>query len=128
MKAPLLITTLLTTALLAGLAFADDVCHDPVIDWQPKKVLREKLEAEGWQIHRIKVDDGCYEVKGFDQHGNQVKAEFYPASLQLRKLKMKFDEGAVIPDGIYSEDNKIKKNIDMNKKTDTNNSANGERP
>ncbi len=50
----------------------------------------EKLEAEGWKIQRIKVDDGCYEVKGFDQHGNKVKAEYFPASLRLRKLEIKF--------------------------------------
>lgn len=109
MKASLLITALLTTSLWAGLVFAEDDCHDPVTDWQPKQVLREKLEAEGWQIHRIKVDDGCYEMKGFDQHGNKIKAEFYPKTLQLRKLKMKFDENAVIPDGIFSKQKETKK-------------------
>ena len=104
MKKPLLITTMLVAALTAGEAFADDDCHDPITDWQPREVLRQKLEAEGWKVNRIKVDDGCYEVKGYDQHGNKVKAEYFPASLRLRELKMKFDEDAVIPDGLYSGD------------------------
>lgn len=101
----LLITTLLATTLLSSASFADDDCNDPVAQWQPKKVLREKLEAEGWKVQRIKVDDGCYEVKGYDQHGNKVKAEYFPASLRLRKLEIKYDKDAVIP--AESSDEKI---------------------
>lgn len=106
MKTPLLITTALAATFTTTMSFADDDCHDPVADWQPREVLRQQLETEGWEIRRIKVDDGCYEVKGFDQHGNRIKAEYYPASLRLRKLKVKFDEDAVIPDGLYSGDNR----------------------
>lgn len=102
MKKPLLIATLLAATLMAGSSFADDDCQDPVADWQPRENLRQMLETEGWEIRRIKVDDGCYEVKGYDQHGNEVKAEYYPASLRLRKLKIKFDENAVIPEELPS--------------------------
>lgn len=104
MKKSLLIPAMLAAALTTGAAFADDDCQDPVADWQPREVLRQKLEAEGWKVNRIKVDDGCYEVKGYDQHGNKVKAEYFPASLRLREVKIKFDEDAVIPDGLYSGD------------------------
>ena len=45
--------------LLSGTALAVDDCDDPAADWQPRENLREKLEAEGWKIRRIKVDDGC---------------------------------------------------------------------
>lgn len=103
MKTPLLIATLLSASLIASFSFADDDCHDPVADWQPREVLRQKLEADGWQVKRIKVDDGCYEVKGLDQQGNKVKAEYFPASLRLRSLKMQFDEDAAIPDVIYKK-------------------------
>jgi hypothetical protein len=105
MKTPLLVTTALAATLAAGMSFADDDCRDPVADWQPREVLRQKLEAKGWEVRRIKVDDGCYEVKGFDQHGNKVEADYTPASLRLRKLEIEFEEDAVIPDSLFSGDN-----------------------
>lgn len=111
MKTPLLITTLLTATLMAGASYADGDCHDPVSDWQPKHVLRQQLEAEGWQVQRIKVDDGCYEVKGLDQNGNKVKAEYYPASLRLREIKIKFTKDAAIPEELYSGERKAMKSM-----------------
>ncbi|MDW7745531.1 PepSY domain-containing protein [Halomonas sp.] len=91
MKTPLLVTTTLAATLTAGMSFADDDCRDPVADWQPREVLRQKLVAEGWEVRRIKVDDGCYEVKGLDQDGNKVEAEYAPASLRLRELEIESD-------------------------------------
>jgi hypothetical protein len=92
MKTPLLVTTTLAATLAAGMSFADDDCRDPVADWQPRDVLRQQLEAEGWKVRRIKIDDGCYEVKGLDQDGNKVEAEYAPASLRLRKLEIEYDD------------------------------------
>ena len=73
----------LSLLLLSGTALADDDCDDPVANWQPRENLREKLEAEGWTVHRIKVDDGCYEVKGVDSNGVRAEASFAPASLMM---------------------------------------------
>jgi|SRR5690554_649677 len=92
MKTPLLVTTALAATLAAGMSLADDDCRDPVADWQPRDVLRQKLEAEGWEVRRIKIDDGCYEVKGLDQDGNRVEGEFAPASLRLRKLEIEYSD------------------------------------
>jgi hypothetical protein len=75
----------LSLLLLSGTALADDDCNDPVASWQPRENLREKLEAEGWTIHRIKVDDGCYEVRGLDADGVRAEASFAPASLIMMK-------------------------------------------
>lgn len=121
MKTPLLTTTLLAAILATGTAFADEDCNDPVADWQPKQTLRQMLEAKGWKIQRIKVDDGCYEVKGYDQNGNKVKAEYFPASLRLRKLETRFDKHAVIPDELDPRNNP--KNRDKKNTRD-----NGDRP
>lgn len=104
MKTPLLITTLLTATLMANLSYADDDCHDSITDWQPKNVLHQQLENEGWQVQRIEVDDGCYKVKGLDQNGNKVKAEYYPASLRLREIEIRFDKDSAIPEFFYSGD------------------------
>ena len=104
MKYLSLSATALALMLAAGSAHADDDCHDAVADWQPRENLRQMVEQHGWQVHRIKVDDGCYEVKGLDQDGNKVEADYAPASLRLRKLEIEFDEDAVIPDSLYSGD------------------------
>src|SRR5690554_7135098 len=95
MKTPLLISTLLTATLMANLSYADDDCHDSITDWQPKNVLHQQLENEGWQVQRIKVDDGCYKVKGLDQNGNKVKAEYYPASLRLDRKSTRLNSSHV---------------------------------
>lgn len=82
----------LSLLLLSGAALADDDCDDPVASWQPRENLREKLEAEGWTVHRIKVDDGCYEVKGFDSNGVRAEATFAPTTLIMMKWEREDDD------------------------------------
>src|SRR5690606_40075276 len=69
-----ILTMTLASFLIAGPALADDDCNEPVADWQPREVLQKQLEDKGWQVKRIKVDDGCYEVKGIDRNGNRFEA------------------------------------------------------
>lgn len=71
---------------------ADDDCDDPVANWQPRENLRQKLEGEGWTVYRIKVDDGCYEVKGLAPEGYRAEASFAPASLELMELEDEDDD------------------------------------
>ncbi len=73
---------------------ADEHCKDPVADWQPREILRQQVEQYGWQVHRIKVDDGCYEVRGLDRRGNAVEAKFSPASLRIRAMEVEFSPTA----------------------------------
>lgn len=82
-------------AVLAGLlasaaAWADTDCNVPVQNWQAREVLRQQLEQQGFQVHRIKVDDGCYEVRGIDAEGNRFKAQYAPDSLRIMKMEMKY--------------------------------------
>ncbi|MFQ3198831.1 MAG: hypothetical protein ACI81A_002559 [Paraglaciecola sp.] len=86
-----IVTLLITSCLVSGAAFADDDCTDPVSEWQSRDQLRQMIEDKGWKVKRIKVDDGCYKVKGLDRKGNRIKATFSPASLKIRELKIKFD-------------------------------------
>lgn len=71
---------------------ADDDCDDPVANWQPRENLRQKLEGEGWKVYRIKVDDGCYEVKGLAPGGYRAEASFAPASLKLMEMEREEDD------------------------------------
>ena len=94
---------ILTAALLAGMlvnsaAWADNDCIAPVANWQPREVLRQQLEQRGWTVQRIKVDDGCYEVRGTDRLGNKFKAKYAPESLHIRKLEISFSQGGEASD------------------------------
>lgn len=77
---------------LSSPVLADDDCDDPMTDWQPREQLRQKLEAEGWKVYRIKVDDGCYEVKGMAPEGFSAEASFAPATFELMDLEREDDD------------------------------------
>jgi len=86
----LTISAALVSAALAGVAFGagpavadDDRCDTPMAEWQPRETLQQQLEAEDWQVKRIKTDDGCYEVYALDQTGRRVEAYFEPKSLKM---------------------------------------------
>ncbi len=89
-----------TTAYAVFIAFivlalptmADEECTDLIADWQPRETLKKQLEQQGWLVKRIRIDDGCYEVRALDAKGRRVKATFSPASLTLLKLEVKHDK------------------------------------
>lgn len=88
----ILLTTAVFSVLFSGVALADEDCSDPVEKWQSRGQLRHKMIRSGWKVRRIKVDDGCYELDGFDRYGNRVEAKFRPASLKLIELEIEFEE------------------------------------
>lgn len=92
MKIPSLALSL-SLLLISGAALADDDCDDPISNWQPREALRQQLEDDGWIVYRIKIDDGCYEVKAQDNEGNRVEASFAPASLELMEWEREDDDG-----------------------------------
>lgn len=83
MKRALLLSALVAGTLAAGVAYADDRCNAPMAEWQPREALQQKLAAEGWQVSRIKTDDGCHEVRAIDARGQRVEAKFDPKTLEM---------------------------------------------
>jgi len=65
-------------AMATGLATCDS---GPEEGWQKQEVLQQKLEKEGWEVRRIKMDGGCYEVYALDAEGNRLEAYFHPVTL-----------------------------------------------
>jgi len=61
-----------------GLATCDS---GPKSGWQPQETLEKKLADEKWQVRRIKVDGGCYEVYAINDKGERVEAYFHPVTL-----------------------------------------------
>lgn len=62
-----------------GLATCDS---GPEENWQPQGELEKRLADKGWQVRRIKVDGGCYEVYAIDENGDRVEAYFHPETLE----------------------------------------------
>jgi hypothetical protein len=46
--------------------------------WQSQDKLAALLKEKGWQVRRIKVDGGCYEVYALNDKGERVEAYFHP--------------------------------------------------
>lgn len=70
---------------LAGLAQATGMMSCDSGDqstWQPQSALQERLLGEGWEVRRVKVDGGCYEVYGATPEGDRVEAYFHPVTLE----------------------------------------------
>lgn len=77
---------MLLGALLAapGAAHADDDdCRVSMERWQPRGVVQKALEDRGRQVGRIRIDDGCYEVRGPDAEGAGFKAKLDAATLEV---------------------------------------------
>ena len=69
-----------------GLATCDS---GPQETWQPQSVLEKQLTDKGWQVRRIKIDGGCYEVYAIDDKGQKVEAYFHPKTLAPVPTKKK---------------------------------------
>lgn len=70
-----------------GTARADDDCHVPMEQWQPREAVQTMAAGRGWTVTRIKIDDGCYEIRGTDKGGRSFKAKIDPATLEIVKLR-----------------------------------------
>jgi hypothetical protein len=74
------------SALLAVSLFVSSVasahgnvsCDVPKSEWRPRVELQKQLKSVGWTIRDIKIQNGCYEVYGFDEKSARVEAFFNP--------------------------------------------------
>ncbi|MFO1222054.1 MAG: PepSY domain-containing protein [Burkholderiaceae bacterium] len=74
-------------SLTAMPALADDDCDVPVQRWQSREAARQMAAQRGWQVERLKIDDGCYEIRGRDADGREFKAKLDPETLAVVKIK-----------------------------------------
>lgn len=77
----------LVAFLTPSSARADDACKAPMSTWQSREAVAEKARSMGWQVDRIRTDDGCYKVYGHDANGRRIEAEFDPATLELIEIE-----------------------------------------
>jgi hypothetical protein len=72
-------------ALSAGTALADGnfKCDVPKAEWRKQTELKQKLEADGWKkVRQVKVENGCYEVYGFDENNKRAEVFFNPKTFE----------------------------------------------
>ena len=65
-----------------GLATCDSGSPD---GWQPQEKLTAILKEKGWEVRKVKVDGGCYEVYALDEKRGRVEAYFHPVTLERVK-------------------------------------------
>ena len=64
-------------AVATGLATCDSGAES---GWKSQDALKRQLTAKGWQVRRIKIDGGCYEVYAINDKGDRVEVYFHPAT------------------------------------------------
>lgn len=65
-------------SIATGLATCDS---GPQENWRAQAELEQQLVDRGWEVRRIKIDGGCYEVYALDENGDRVEAYFHPETL-----------------------------------------------
>ena len=75
-------------SLFAAAAHASDKCDAPKETWINEADFKARLAAEGYEIKKFKVDDGCYEIYGTNKEGQKVEVYFNPATAEVVKSKV----------------------------------------
>jgi hypothetical protein len=91
----------------SGVAMADDDCNVAMDQWQPREAVQTMAEARGWKVSRIKIDDGCYQIRGIDENGRSFKAKIDPATLATVKMKRKGHDDDDDDDGAHDRPRRI---------------------
>lgn len=84
--------TILVLAALAGPAQADDDCFVAMTDWQPRVKVTDLAKAQGWAVRRLRIDDGCYEIDGWDRDGRRIEVKVHPADLTILEWEFEDDD------------------------------------
>ena len=94
MRCTLMIHGIALTMLVAASArvWAGRDCDAPPATWQPRSAVSALAERNGWTVERLKIDDGCYEIRGRDAQGRRLKVKIDPASLQVIGTKREHGE------------------------------------
>lgn len=78
---------LFSLGLAALPVLAEEDCDAPLNRWQSRDAVLQMAATQGWQIQRLKIDDGCYEIRFTDAQGRRFKAKLEPETLKVLKIK-----------------------------------------
>ncbi|RQH07154.1 PepSY domain-containing protein [Paraburkholderia dinghuensis] len=80
------------SAMGTRIALADEHCNVPLANWKPVKDLDSLARSQGWNVDKIKTDDGCYVIRGTDRDGRRFKAKVNPGTLEIMRMKSGDDD------------------------------------
>ncbi|VAX07254.1 hypothetical protein MNBD_ALPHA03-2086 [hydrothermal vent metagenome] len=92
MKKLLILATSAAVLTIASPAFASSSniqCGDSSGQWMPDEVAKSKATELGYDVRRIKREDGCLEIYAFDKNGNMVELFMNPVSGEVVQIKNK---------------------------------------
>ncbi len=74
---------LFVLASAAGIAHAEDngMCgNTPKDKWLTEDAVKAKAEKDGYEVRKVKIEDGCYELYAVDAKGAKVEMLVNPGS------------------------------------------------
>lgn len=79
---------------LAGAGAGKDALHDrcQVASGEvrlPAEAIRKTLEDLGYQVDRLKLDDGCYEAQAANDTGIPIEVRYHPVTGQLVQARLR---------------------------------------
>ena len=84
---------ILITFISSGTAYASDDCRRAMAEWHSREAVTTYVSELGLESERLRIDDGCYEIRARDVQGNRVKLKIDPATLDIMKLEVSFQPG-----------------------------------
>ena len=61
---------------------------NPKAEWMSEADAKTRLEAQGYNIAKFKVDGNCYEIYGTNKDGKKVEIYFDTKSLDIVKAEV----------------------------------------
>ena len=55
-------------------------------EWKTKDEAKVVLEADGYEVHKVKIEDGCYELYT-KKDGKKLEVFVNPATLKIVKIE-----------------------------------------
>jgi len=89
---PITAVFLFASFLVASTAQADVDCAVPMTQWQPRDAVLVLAADNNWQVRRIKIDDGCYEIYATDADGRQFEVNVNPGTLAVLEFEYEDDD------------------------------------
>lgn len=90
MRKTILTSLFAATTLLAGagISMATEECGmTNKADWMSIEAISAKAAEMGYDVRKVEVDDGCYEVYGI-KDGVKTEVYFHPVSAEVVKVEL----------------------------------------
>ena len=83
-KLPLIAILFALAAAAPARAEEDQSCGAaPKAEWLTEEAIRAKGVALGYEVRRVKVEDGCYELYGVDKNGARAEIYLHPVTGEI---------------------------------------------